>query len=142
MRAVAMRTRGRQQLRNGGNRQEAKYLLKQSDQLMKEAALRVIDEVDVVASTCAGSGDETLKRQVFRFVIVDESTQTTEPTVLIPLLKGAECVVMAGDPLQLPPTVISEQAYQYSLQRSMFERSEDTRLNSSHEIPSRMPSSA
>eukprot|EP01025_Chloroclados_australasicus_P005026 TRINITY_DN11411_c0_g1_i8.p1 TRINITY_DN11411_c0_g1~~TRINITY_DN11411_c0_g1_i8.p1 ORF type:complete len:1025 (-),score=122.83 TRINITY_DN11411_c0_g1_i8:579-3653(-) len=127
-RAVAMRSRGRQQLKTGENRHGAKKLLKEADELIKEAALRVLDDVDIVASTCAGCGEDTIKHHIFRFVIVDESTQTTEPTVLIPLLKGAECVVMAGDPLQLPPTVISTEAHQYALQRSMFERLESTGL--------------
>lgn len=29
---------------------------------------------------------------------------------LVPLVKGAECVVMAGDQCQLPPTVLSREA--------------------------------
>ncbi len=33
--------------------------------------------------------------------------QATEPATLIPLTRGAQCVVMAGDPCQLPPTVVS-----------------------------------
>jgi superfamily I DNA and/or RNA helicase len=33
--------------------------------------------------------------------------QATEPATLVPLTKGAQCVVMAGDPRQLPPTVVS-----------------------------------
>jgi hypothetical protein len=34
--------------------------------------------------------------------------QATEPATLIPLTRGAQCVVMAGDPRQLPPTVVSQ----------------------------------
>ncbi len=34
--------------------------------------------------------------------------QATEPATLVPLTKGAQCVVLAGDPKQLPPTVTSK----------------------------------
>lgn len=36
--------------------------------------------------------------------------QATEPASLVPLVKGAECVIMAGDQKQLPPTVLSQKA--------------------------------
>ncbi len=48
--------------------------------------------------------------------------QATEPSVLIPLIRGAECVVLAGDPKQLPPTVISQGALECSLDQTLFQR--------------------
>lgn len=41
-------------------------------------------------------------------------------------VRGAECVVLAGDPKQLPPTVISEAAYDCQLDRTLFDRICDT----------------
>ena len=77
----------------------------------------------VVASTCAGAGDESrLEKQIFRLVVIDEATQATEPSTLIPLMRGAESVVMAGDPRQLPPTVISMGAENAGLQVTLFEK--------------------
>ncbi len=77
----------------------------------------------MVAATCAGAGDEArLHNQVFRMVVIDEATQATEPSTLIPLVRGAESVVMAGDPKQLPPTVISRGAEKAGLQVTVFDR--------------------
>lgn len=79
--------------------------------------------LQVVAATCAGAGDESrLHNQVFRLVVIDEATQATEPSTLIPLVRGAESVVMAGDPKQLPPTVISRGAELAGLQVTVFDR--------------------
>ncbi len=77
----------------------------------------------MVAATCAGAGDEArLHNQIFRMVVIDEATQATEPSTLIPLVRGAESVVMAGDPKQLPPTVISRGAEKAGLQVTVFDR--------------------
>ena len=77
----------------------------------------------MVAATCAGAGDESrLNKQLFRLVVIDEATQATEPSTLIPLMRGAESVVMAGDPRQLPPTVISRGAEEAGLQVTLFDR--------------------
>ena len=37
-------------------------------------------------------------------------------------MRGAECVVMAGDPQQLPPTVLSKLAFDCELDRTVFDR--------------------
>jgi predicted DNA helicase len=50
---------------------------------------------------------------------VDEATQSVEPAAYLALLR-AERAVLAGDHLQLPPTVISPDAQELSL--SLFER--------------------
>ena len=77
----------------------------------------------MVASTCTGAGDEhRLHGQAFRLVVLDEATQATEPSSLIPLIRGAESVVIAGDPKQLPPTVVSMEAVKMGLQVTLFDR--------------------
>ena len=77
----------------------------------------------VIAATCSGAGDDrTLGGMQFRVVVIDEATQATEPSTLIPFVRGAESVVMAGDPQQLPPTVISMAAAEMGLQTTLFER--------------------
>lgn len=37
-------------------------------------------------------------------------------------MRGAECVVMAGDPQQLPPTVVSKVALECDLHHTTFDR--------------------
>ena len=43
--------------------------------------------------------------RAFRLVIVDEATQMGPLAALVPLTRGAECVVLGGDPRQLQPMV-------------------------------------
>ncbi len=40
-------------------------------------------------------------------------------------VRGAECVVMAGDPRQLPPTLQSDAALDAQLDRTLFDRLQD-----------------
>ncbi len=44
-------------------------------------------------------------------VLVDESTQATEPECLIPLSLGVKQVVLVGDHCQLGPIVMNKQAH-------------------------------
>jgi predicted DNA helicase len=55
----------------------------------------------------------------FDLAVVDEATQAVEPAAYLALLK-AERAVLAGDHLQLPPTVLSPDAQELSV--SLFER--------------------
>ncbi|KAL9932775.1 hypothetical protein V8E36_008474 [Tilletia maclaganii] len=86
----------------------------------------VLGQADVVLSTCHGAGSRILDRAFersgtagrggggFDLVIVDEACQALEPAVWIPILRAVEKaggdgeglrLVLAGDHLQLPPTV-------------------------------------
>lgn len=42
----------------------------------------------MVAATCTGAGDSRLEGRVFRLVVIDEATQATEPSTLIPLVRN------------------------------------------------------
>ena len=76
----------------------------------------------VVVTTCASAGHELLKGHRFLQVLVDESTQSVEPSTLIPLMHGCGRLVLVGDHRQLPPTVISEEARRQGLETSLFAR--------------------
>lgn len=48
----------------------------------------------VVCATCTGAGDEKrLHGMRFRQVVIDEATQATEPSVLIPLVRVPCCAL-------------------------------------------------
>ena len=60
----------------------------------------------VVLATLHGAGGFQLRNQQFDVVIIDEASQALEAQCWIPLL-SARKVVLAGDHLQLPPTIKS-----------------------------------
>ncbi|KAJ2450819.1 ATP-dependent RNA helicase [Coemansia sp. RSA 2336] len=82
----------------------------------------VLRHADVILCTCVGAGDRRLSNLQFRTVLVDESTQASEPECLIPLVLGARQVVLIGDHQQLGPVVLSKVAAAAGLGQSLFER--------------------
>lgn len=61
-------------------------------------------------------------KTAIRCVIVDEASQSTEPELLMPLIYPVSKLILIGDHLQLPATVISRHALRKGYGRSMFER--------------------
>ena len=96
-------------------------LFQQVEQLENEAVQELIDQADVVCTTNSTAGSEILADKEFDLLVIDEATQATEPSALIPLTK-AKKVVLAGDHKQLPPTVLNEEAKNNGLAKSLFER--------------------
>ncbi len=100
---------------------EADELFEESDRLEKKAIAEIIEEADVVCTTNSTAGSELLEDRHFDTLVLDEATQATEPSCLIPITKADE-VVMAGDHRQLPPTVKSQEAEDKGLGGTLFER--------------------
>ena len=82
----------------------------------------ILDRAQVLCCTCIGVGHQLLDGRKFTRVLLDEATQATEPSSLVPLVRGARQIVLVGDHRQLPPTVISRRAENGGLRRSLFER--------------------
>src|SRR4029079_3291894 len=101
-------------------RREAKDLKAESRQLERQAINHVLDIAEVVCATTA-IDDAVLGDRNFDGVVLDEACQTTDPASWIPLMRG-ERILLAGDHCQLPPTVVSKDAGQEGLARSMMER--------------------
>lgn len=90
--------------------------------LRRQVEHEILKAADVVCCTAAGAGDPRLAEFRFRQVLMDESTQATEPETLIPLIMGAKRVVMIGDHCQLGPVVTCKKARAAGLGQSLFER--------------------
>ena len=82
----------------------------------------LLDEAEVVCATTVGSGHRILGSRRFPIVLVDEATQASEPSSLVPIVRGCRHLVLVGDHRQLPPTVLSDRAAEGGLGRSLFER--------------------
>lgn len=55
-------------------------------------------------------------------MLIDESTQASEPECLIPIVKGAKQVILVGDHQQLGPVILERKAADAGLKQSLFER--------------------
>ncbi|KAL4460032.1 hypothetical protein ABPG74_003558 [Tetrahymena malaccensis] len=85
-------------------------------------AQQLIEEANVVCTTCINSVDRFLEGFAFSTVIIDESNQAIEPETLIPLYHQAINLILIGDHKQLPPIIQSPQASKEGLKRSLYSR--------------------
>ncbi|KAJ2420913.1 ATP-dependent RNA helicase, partial [Coemansia sp. RSA 2524] len=99
------------------SRDQARYR-----RLQQESETEILKHADVILCTCVGAGDRRLSNFQFRTVLIDESTQASEPECLIPLVMGARQVVLIGDHQQLGPVILSKAAASAGLSQSLFER--------------------
>lgn len=81
-------------------------------------AREIIEDADVVLTTNASAGLEVVDYGSYDVAVIDEATQATIPSVLIPINR-AKRFVLAGDHKQLPPTILSEKAK--GLSNTLFE---------------------
>jgi DNA polymerase III delta prime subunit len=128
--ALALRRRAKQrkQQRGPGRFSEARAagrdaraLLAEARALEDRAEAEVLDRAPVVLATLTGLDGPALGGRRFPLAVVDEATQAVEPAALLALLR-ADRAVLAGDHLQLPPTVLSAAAQAGGLGLSLFER--------------------
>ena len=78
----------------------------------------IVETSDVILSTNSSAALDSISDTKFDVVIVDEASQATIPSVLIPIAK-ARRFILAGDHKQLPPTIISNRAH--DLEDTLFE---------------------
>ncbi|MFY0528951.1 AAA domain-containing protein [Archangium gephyra] len=100
---------------------EAKSLLSEARALERKALRAVLERAQVVCVTLASLESGILSHEEFDLALLDEATQATEPLTLLGFLRAPK-VVLAGDPQQLPPTVLSQEAAKQGLAVSLFER--------------------
>ncbi|PKI40094.1 DNA-binding protein SMUBP-2 isoform X1 [Punica granatum] len=100
---------------------ELRALSKEERKRQQLAVTDVIKNAHVVLTTLTGAFSRKLHNSSFDLVIIDEAAQALEVACWIALLKGSRCV-LAGDHLQLPPTIQSVEAEKKGLGRTLFER--------------------
>lgn len=100
--------------------EEIDRLYERSKELEDEAIDEVITSSDVVCTTNSTAGSELMANRSFDVTVIDEATQATEPSCLIPINKSKR-VILAGDHRQLPPTILAEEAKK-ELQVTAFEK--------------------
>ncbi|MEO6670595.1 MAG: AAA domain-containing protein [Ferruginibacter sp.] len=83
---------------------------------------KLFAEADVILGTPVGLYDAAIHEFNFQTLVIDEAGQCIEPLAwcIFPLAKK---YVLAGDHLQLPPTVLSQEAMRLGLNRSILEAS-------------------
>jgi ATP-dependent RNA/DNA helicase IGHMBP2 len=102
-------------------REELRILSKEEKKRQQLAVKEVISGAAVIACTLTGCLGHNLDGQVFDLCVIDEAAQALEVACWGGILKGRKCI-LAGDHLQLPPTVISKSAANKGLATTLFER--------------------
>ncbi|KAL0946071.1 hypothetical protein HGRIS_012344 [Hohenbuehelia grisea] len=85
---------------------DVKALRKEYRQREGGVVKSVLGESQIVLATCHSSGGRQLNNHTFDVVIIDEATQALEAVCWIPIFKSKK-LILAGDPMQLPPTILS-----------------------------------
>ncbi|CAG8588938.1 9252_t:CDS:10, partial [Acaulospora colombiana] len=91
----------------GGNPTDDSKLIKKAEKRIKGAK--------IIFTTCAGAGLGVLRKLHFETVLIDEASQITEGTSLIPLVKGCKQAILLRPTIKSPMTVPG-------LDVSLFER--------------------
>lgn len=103
---------------------EVDELFEKADELREKAVDEILSKKQVICTTNSTAGSELMDSREFDLVIIDEATQATEPSCLVPITHGQK-VIMAGDHRQLPPTVKNREAVEKGFRNSLFERLAD-----------------
>ena len=109
-------------------REQRKALFNEAHKIMKEVnnteqyiSDDIIAKAQVITATLAGSNHFTVQKLKYNTVVIDEAGQALEPACWIPILKGKK-LILAGDHLQLPPTIKSDEAARNGLNKTLLEK--------------------
>jgi ATP-dependent RNA/DNA helicase IGHMBP2 len=87
----------------------------------RAARARLLGRSRIICSTAAGADALLLGENRYDWVVVDEATQAPDPICLAAVMRARK-VVMAGDPAQMPPTLVDREAAKAGLGSTLFER--------------------
>lgn len=100
---------------------ELRRLGKEQRQRQRQAVQDVLASAQVVATTLTGAAGRDLHGMEFDVCVVDEAAQALEAACWLAMLHARKAV-LAGDHLQLPPTVQSPEAERGGLGVTLFQR--------------------
>ena len=101
--------------------QEAKQLRNELRTREKTVLETTIRNAQVILSTLNGAASKILFGEQFDVVMIDEASQALEAESWIAIQKGRK-LILAGDHLQLPPTIQSKGDIKKALSFTLFER--------------------
>ena len=101
-------------------RREARELQQHARMMEQQAIDSTLGRAEIICATTTFNED-VLGERWFDLVVIDEACQSVEPGCWQPILR-CDKVVMAGDPMQLPPTVLSNEAARQGFALSLLER--------------------
>jgi superfamily I DNA and/or RNA helicase len=109
-------------------REQRKALLDEARKIMKDVENTeryiledLLTKTQVVAATLVGATHYTIRDLQFGTAVIDEAGQALEPACWIPALRAGR-LILAGDHLQLPPVIKSEEAARLGLGETLLEK--------------------
>jgi ATP-dependent RNA/DNA helicase IGHMBP2 len=81
----------------------------------------LFNKAQIITATLVGANHHTVRNLKYHTVVIDEAGQALEPACWIPILK-AKKVILAGDHLQLSPTIKSTVAAKNGLSNTLLEK--------------------
>lgn len=100
---------------------EAHKIMKEADLMEQHITDQLISAAQVITATLVGANHYTIRNLDFTTVVIDEAGQALEPACWIPALK-AQRLILAGDHLQLSPTIKSAEAARKGLSKTLLEK--------------------
>lgn len=102
-------------------RRELRRVQKETKARQKKAVSVVVSHANIVCCTLSGALTNAIRNETFDVVVIDEAAQALEPACWGAMFKARK-TVLAGDHLQLPPTVVSDAAAKGGLATTLFAR--------------------
>lgn len=100
---------------------ELRELRKDIRKIESDISTVCLERAQIVTGTFTALNDKRLKGMEFDLICVDEAGQALEPAIWS-IGHFAPQLVLAGDPLQLPPTLFTREAEQLGLGISLIEK--------------------
>lgn len=109
---------------------ESRDLMKWAKELEERMISNIVHGAQAICTTLMGVSQRHISGVIFDTLIIDEASQALEPECWNAMLK-AKRVILAGDHLQLPPTIKSQEAKSLGLEQTLLDRM-TAQIESSH----------